>query len=528
MTKNIIKSILFAGGAFFATACSDFLDINTDPNNPTRVPSAQLLTGASYAVGMNFGAILGGFGNTASTFTHQILARNDQYSIDGSTISNPWVAVFTTGLVDLEIIIKQSEEAGDYKYVGVAKILKAYTFSMLVDVFGDLPFDEAVKGAENTAPVYQDDKEIYAKCIALLDEGKADLAKVGGLVPGADDVFYSGNVNSWRRFANTVKLKMYNQMRKVEDVKDEINALITENDLIGPTEGFELPFGTSVQPSNRHPAFMSDWAASGRESWVSIWFYNIMIGRNANIFSGLVDPRVPYYFYNQKTNATPEPGAIYQDGRFISRPFGFTSAGTAMQHAQTLIGLYPVGGRYDDGVGGLGISTSGGGNVSQRLLPYFSRKFIEAEFFLEEMNNIPQARAALDAGIRAAFAKVNAVAAAVPGAVQTVPQISAAAINTYVGTILTEFDGATKVRRLELIMTQKWIASFGFGMDSYTDYRRTGFPVMFDPLTDNDPTTTRANSYPFRFPYRTTDLESNPNAPKQAEVYVEKVFWHNF
>lgn len=517
-------------GIFYLSGCSDFLDINADPNNPTDASLNQVLPAAQFAMGYNLGGVTSGLSNAASTFVHQVVSfRVDQYAINGTYVNNTWNGMFANALNNFEIMIAKAEAEGDLRYAGVAKICKAYSFTTLVDLFGDIPFSEALQGPGNEAPRYDDDLSIYLACIALLDEAKQDLASTDGLTPAVDDMFYNGDLVRWRKLANTLQLKLYNNIRKVQDVTTQVAALRAGGDLMGPTDGFEMPYGTSIQPANRNPAYLAEYAGSGRESFVSRWFYDIMMGNNAGILTGVADPRVPYYFFHQKATGAVEANANYQDGRFVTRQFGTTLPNNNVTNLQTLHGLYPIGGRYDDGLGGAGVSGSGGGNVGQRLLPYFNRKFIEAEFLLDELNDVAGARVELDLAVRAAFAKVNAIATAVPASIQAVPQISTAAINAYVASVLASYDGAaTQARQLEIIMTQKWIANYGYGIDSYTDYRRTGYPIMFDVETDNDPSTISAFPFALRFPYRDLDLDTNPNAPDQPNIYETKIFWQEF
>jgi hypothetical protein len=95
-------------------------------------------------------------------------------------------------------------------------------------------------------------------------------------------------------------------------------------------------------------------------------------------------------------------------------------------------------------------------------------------------------------------------------------------------------------------MTQKWLSSFGSAVDQYTDYRRTGYPLMFDPNNpamapggrvqppvNGDPINPPQESvpvelsvdYPLSLPWYTNELETNPNAPAQKNVSTYKVFW---
>src|SRR5690606_5356869 len=85
---------------------------------------------------------------------------------------------------------------------------------------------------------------------------------------------------------------------------------------------------------------------------VSPWLYEIMKGYNTSILNGVEDPRIPYYFYNQMTADDPaHPDVEYRDGGFVSKYFGSQGAnrGKNLQDYVTLFGIYPVGGRYDDG-----------------------------------------------------------------------------------------------------------------------------------------------------------------------------------
>ena len=93
--------------------------------------------------------------------------------------------------------------------------------------------------------------------------------------------------------------------------------------------------------------------------------------------------------------------------------------------------------------------------------------------------------------MNAAFTEVNA-AASRGGA----PALSAATIKEYLDAVLAKYDAADDNGKLELIMTEKWIANFGFGLESYNDIRRTGFPKIYDPNTDNIAFTNLNRGYP--------------------------------
>jgi len=186
--------------------------------------------------------------------------------------------------------------------------------------------------------------------------------------------------------------------------------------------------------------------------------------------------------------------------------------------SQSIMGLYPIGGRYDFGTGGAA-NFNGAGDVPQRILTYFQRKYIEAELALTGVSN-GNARDAFEDAMEASFAKVNEVAANAG-----VPLISQTAIDAYMTSVLALYDAADGDGKLEHIITQKWIASYGYAIDPYNDYRRTGYPILHDGNTDDLNVTVRTREYALSFPWVSTNLEVNPNSPSQKLVNSYRVFW---
>jgi hypothetical protein len=147
--------------------------------------------------------------------------------------------------------------------------------------------------------------------------------------------------------------------------------------------------------------------------------------------------------------------------------------------------------------------------------------YIQAELALEEPGVPGDPAELFEAAMRASFDKVNEIAEAAD-----VPLIEDADIDAYVGDVMDRYDAASQAGKLELIMTEKWIASFGFAIDAYTDYRRTGFPVMYDPNADPIPFTVTSRGYPVSLAYNSLSLNLNRNAPtEQKTVTTDRVFW---
>ncbi|HRO46200.1 SusD/RagB family nutrient-binding outer membrane lipoprotein [Agriterribacter sp.] len=575
--KYILPGILL-----FSLSCTKgYLDVNTDPNNPTEMAEAKLLPNAQKALADNLGFGVdgaGGFSYMLSVYTHQITMREypDKYGTEGVNLNTAWNNIYTDAIRNCEEIIKSAEESENTIYSGIAKIMNAYAYSQLVDVFGDIPFSESNDyqgGAGFGAPAFDQGKDIYPQLFTLIDEGIADLNNTTAEnpnKPGSDDLIYGGNVNAWINAANTIKLKLYNQVRLVQDVSGPVNELLSGGKLIGSTAtSFVFPYGTAASPNERSP-FFADYYATQRSINISPWFYEIMKGYNMkdingmtkdfNVFSGIEDPRVPYYFFNQ---LQPDEGNIegnqieYRDGGFSSIVFGSTGPNRDKSHdkSTTVMGIYPAGGRYDDGEGsgGSGVTAgSGTGAAPFRMLTYADRLFIEAELIQAGVvtGGPAAAKDKLKAALNAAIAQVDYVVTKAGTVNQTVPKLAGTdEASDFIDAVVALFESSSADKQMEIILTQKWISNFGGNsVDCYNDYRRTKYPVIFDPnnpemapdrffqppLTGNIeldqapliPVIT-SRSYPVTLPWSQRELELNKNAPAQKTPASFKVFWMN-
>ncbi|PZR28196.1 MAG: SusD/RagB family nutrient-binding outer membrane lipoprotein [Citrobacter freundii] len=551
---KIFAAMLFSAFLLGGTGCKKFIDVNQNPNDatPQNVTLAMILSSAERNIAGSF-ALGSGLGNTMSVYTHQITGRvgADRYGAGESG----WNGLYNA-LSNLNVIIARATEQNLYVYRGIAKIMKAYTYSMMVDVWGDIPFSEHDRFLDGiTQPKFDKGKDIYPQLFTLLDEGIADITNtaVNTILPGNDDYIYKGNRTNWVKAANTIKLKMYTQVRLVQDVTTQVTALLNSPATLINTqaESFMLPFGTVGTTDDRHPAF-GDYNATQRGGQLpSPWLYEIMKGRNPAILTGLEDPRVPYYIYNQKSkiggsNGVPENCTDYRDGGFITIIFGSSGPCRDGSNSQTysLLGLYPAGGRFNDSaaisVNSIGPQRAGTGARPHEFITYADRLYLEAE--LKQVGIVAgDARAAFSAALDATFRHVDAVVAAVnpgsAGAPQTVPVISTlAATTTYKTGVLSQYDAASNAKKLELIMTEKWINRIENPVDNYTDYRRTGYPVRFDPAPvgtttsvapPDGPVVTVLNDrlYPWSLPFSTNEIQLNSNAPPQKVPESYKVFW---
>ena len=554
MLRKLNYIITLAAVVVMGSCSKSTFDINNDPNNPTSLSAKVLLPQIIKNMG-DASTISTGISDVLEVYVHRMSVREapNAYGVTGSSgyVESMWDPYYSRAITNLNIIIDRSATDGNLRYAGISKVLKAFIFSQLVDVFGDVPFSEAGKLGESILnPVFDDDATIYPALFAMIDEGIADLKNTtpNPINPGADDLFYGGNVTKWVKLANTLKLKLYTQQRKVTDVKAEVEALLASpSTLLSSTaDNFQLPYTSD----NRNPGY-SDYGAAQRTGYISPWFYEIMKGYNQNIFTGNPDPRTSYYWFNQ---LTPTQGATndgnpleYRDGPFVSIYFGSNGAnsGFTQQSTMSLLGIYPVGGKFDDEKGSnprLSASSSTGA-APYRFITYADRLYLEAELIQTGVVT-GDARAVTLAAVKESFKMVDAVVKMT--GVPNVPVLAGTdEANTYTDEVMAEYD-ANPSKQLQIIMTQKWISSFGSAIDAYSDYRRTGFPIIWDPnnpamapggsvqppvngnpLVDPQPKVpVSANrDFPVSLPWPTSELDVNANAPAQKTPSTYKVFW---
>src|SRR6188474_131132 len=169
-----------------ATGCKRFLDVNKNLNDPTSVPVSLLLSNCERSIAANT-ALGSGLGGTMSIYTHQTTGRvgADRYGAG----SAGWDGLYSA-ITNLNVIIKQGTAETRFTYAGIAKILKAYAFSILVDVYGDVPYSEYDQFAEGILqPKFDKGVDIYPQLITLIDQGIADINNTApnASKPAADD-----------------------------------------------------------------------------------------------------------------------------------------------------------------------------------------------------------------------------------------------------------------------------------------------------------------------------------------------------
>lgn len=560
--KNF-RNILALLVVFAMIGCTeDFLDINEDPNVPFTPEVDQLMASAiaSTAIAQYGQAGNTGFINSAlNVYSHQLVAREnpDQYGMPASSvlISNTWNTLYTGVIPNLDAIIEaaQEEESGRFdNTAAAAKILKAHVFSTIVDLWANVPFSEANQNVAGIIhPRLDNGADVYNGAFDLLEEALAMLDAEGTDVLG--DMFYNGNPEAWTRLGHSIMLNMLNKTRKAQgDINgwsDKMSMLVAAHNnadvdaFILENESFEFWYNESATPDQRHPGFASGGYTGGQlTQYISPWIYEIMSGQNLNAtdnpFAGNPDPRRHYYWVRQLTpGADPDNPWEYRDGQFVSIFFGSIGPNRDMGQdaAASTVGLFPVGGKYDDGAGGKAGIADGTGVAPAKLFTYPDLLFVMAELSHTEGIDFGMSTAdLLEAALNASMVHVESV---INQNIDGVPSLLANPdLGDFIAGVVSTFDNADADRQLEIIMTQKWISAFYNGVQNYTDIRRTGFPVLFDPNGDSltpDPyeegenivPTQLTRSFPVSLWYPTQEVERNPNVDQKPNQVDVPVFW---
>jgi len=203
------------------SSCEKFYDINKDPDSIIQAPMPTILTSVTANIGYFMGSDLNRYSSLLmqqysgqSNGTLNQTQEFDKYLITGQDSNNLFSTAYAGILSDIESIIKIATEEGSPNYSGVAKLLKAYMYQVLVDAYGDLPYSEAMKLTANVAPKYDDDEQIYTALISLIDQGISEVnATTSKQVPGTNSTIFPGSFTTtrtnWIKFANTLKLRLY-------------------------------------------------------------------------------------------------------------------------------------------------------------------------------------------------------------------------------------------------------------------------------------------------------------------------------
>ena len=562
---NLLKKLLLLATVIGLSTCADLDELLINPNgvDPDQADAESLYN----SVQLTFNEI-----QTDPYFFAAGLVRMDaetggfvyEQTHGPAEFDVLWTDVYAGFLPDARTFIEQADALGFDGAAASVKVMEAYVYMMMVDLFGDVPRSQAGSGDSEDGglinPAADPGEEVYAYAVNLLDEAIARFDTSANFEIAFDN-FYGGNVTRWTTLAKTLKLRAAVNTRLVNGGGD-IQALVDSSDLIvANNQNWEWQYGTNRNnPNNRHP-FYEDSYEEPDPTYQSTWYMWLMAESK-----GFVDPRTRYYFYRQDRSIFPDaveddPNAfdcIFTDlpnpdvippqyaaidenmpyclGSYGQGYYGrdhLNGSGVPPDDLyRTIFGLYPAGGLYDDGITNAERNNDGtSGEEGEGIEPIWQASF--THFVLAEAALTTDfdgdARQLLEDGIELSMERVTAFEELLTGStvIATVPTevtvedtyVSDSTIQEYIDFVLEEYDGASNdEERLAIVAREYMIALFGNGMEAYNLYRRTCYPANLQPGIDpNYGEFIRSALYP--------SISVNRNLNIEQKALTEPVFW---
>lgn len=490
--KIIFKYINLLLVILLLASCEDYLDVNTDPNNPTAVsPDLVLPVAQSYTAN-----VIHGVGRRANHIGNMMMYNWSQsdgfawypdefkYNVTTSFYDNIFEDSYSRALKQYQVLEGLDPEYDYYK--AIAKIMKAYHFQLLVDFYGDVPYSEALQRGAEATPVYDDAQTIYEDLIVELT---AAIDLINNAIdaaeePGNDDAMFGGDMDEWKKFANTVKLRILTRQMSMigrdNYIQTEFDAIAAEGsgfitDDVGVNPGY-----ITGEEGKQNPMWdYLGWDAGGTQTLSSK--ATCATDYILTYLQGTNDPRIDYIYEKPATG-------------HLGVPQGLLDYDTPVPDA-----FVP------ELVSNIGPGILKSGDMDAIIYSLAECYFNQAEAALNGFisGGDAQTQAYYESGIQASFDYLGA-----PGA------------SIYYGQAINNVGWNSS---LEAIITQKWIAVNSITAEqSWFDYSRTGYPSGL-PISLLASTPDR----PVRLFYTAGDISSNgANVPSpQPNAFDAKIFW---
>ena len=528
--KYLLLAAVFLVVATESCKKADF-DINQEINVPTDstvtydviLPAALDATGR--IVANDWGWLQNWMGFWARSGTYAPNVSEETYALTfntgfGTTLWNDLYG----NLYNYQVIQNKARQAGALYYEGIARLMKAHDYQILVDVFNNVPYSQALKGSGNVTPKYDKGIDVYKDLLVQIDTAKAQIARATGS-QGKDiatfDIMFQGDKAKWAKFANTLKLRLLvHLMNGVEtptlvggiDVVGQLTALYADPD------GF-LITDASVQPGyqvNKPSPYWSTYFQDATSTAVANNQYYRANSYSTEYYQYNGDPRTARFY-------TVAPGNVYK-----GVAYGLPSL-TTNAYAQ---------------LSGIGTGLLKAATQPQWIITATESLFLQAEVM--ERLTPGSAGLALDAAVLESFNFVGpyplqyktSVFPDAPTAA-TFYQTNNAGypdVDYTAGPLAAGLPGGG----LYTILQQKWFALNGIApFELWTDYRRTDiaygkagqFPAPAPYVGDGPPISVSpantATKIPTRLLYPQTEYNYNA-ANVLAEGNIErygKIFW---
>jgi hypothetical protein len=455
--------------ALAAGACDDGLtDINDNPNSPTDVPTDLLIRTAitnSAASGLGVGMTWNHPGLWAQHVAQIQYPDEDRFVVRDGSMQGFWDTWYAVPLKDILTIIEKAEANNRPNEAAVGYILKAWNFGVMTDLWGDLPYTEALKGEEgNYTPRYDTQQAIYDGIFTDLKKAAATINPGGTGFPAANDLVYQGNMARWQKFANSMRMRHAMRLTNVDPARarSEFEAAVSAPGGVFTSNADEAKLVYLASAPNRNPFFENQITRNDHR--ISATLVDYLQATN--------DPRLPIY-----ANPIEADGVSYVGHRNGLNP------GSATLTSRSKVGNW----------------------FTSATSPVFFMRhaevlFLRAEAAQRGWNAGGTAQALYEAAVTASMEQYG---------------ITGAPVTAFLAQPSVSFGAAAD--KLALIAQQKWVALYGQGHEAFAEWRRTGIPQLTAGPDAQAPT---AGALPRRLPY--PNLESSLNRASLEEAVARQ------
>lgn len=545
-----LANITLIGLLLVMSACS-LTDLDANLENPNNVGVDELdVNLLMNQVQAEFAEFFAEVDEPAMELSRMVaMTGGDVYerAYQAQSFNASWTSAYQQTLVQIETLLSQTDGTGLTVHSGSARVLKAYVYLTLADMFGDVPFSEATRGSEGIFnPKTDDDAAVYEEVLKLLDEAIALLGQTAtaGL---SRDIFYGGSAAKWTALANTLKFKAYLNLRLTNPTraKTEIEKLLVLDLIDTDAEEFTYKYSAADVPQrSRHPWYREMYRPQVGAAGSYINNYYMQCAYNQK---GVEDPRWRYYFYRQVGSlnkalqddpesipciVSPRPdhypldvAFCAFDPGFFGRDHGNNDGLPPDSRAKTVFGVYPAGGLSDKNFGDASfqvVTRQGQGANGAGIQPIWMASFtsfLKAEAALT-LGTPGDPKALMLEGVNGSIARVAAFATAKG---QALTGGSAASTDDYIAAVTALYDGAADTdAKMTVLMKEYYLVLWGNGIEAYNMYRRTGKPADMQPMR-----TLNAGSFLRSFLYPANFVNLNANVTQKPNTSVNKVFWDN-
>lgn len=494
-------------------SCQDMEELNINPNSPSEVSTATILTGSQKKM-MDYIYDNWFSGRQALPYAQYWAQRTyteeDRYQIRESVNNSYFNQLYlvATNLVKIEELntnpaTKDIASSAGYNnnQIAVAKILKVWLMQVMADTWGSIPYSEAFKLADGkTYPKYDDLNVLYPALLAELNTA-ISLIDVSKVAFTSGDVIYGGDAELWKKFGNSLKCRIAIRLSKVDPNWDTYIDQAVASGVFTSNDDQAMFTYSSEAPNESY--FYRGYFVDGRNDFsITKPFTDLLKGQadtlNAKThpWAGVVDPRLAIY-------TTP------RGGKYIGLPYGLASSSmtAAIRNAAPSWYAAPPAILNKD-----------------LAVPYMT--YAELCFILSERNNF--SKDWYEKGIQASmehWATIGGV------------ELAQSTIDAYIASV----NGTVNA---ETVATQKYIHLYMQGTEAWSEYRRTGYPLtMLKPGENSHKVgatvlkfTTLSetkNDIPARVKYPTNESTLNPDGFNSAVAkladgtnnYYSKMYW---